>query len=241
VSNESQSDATQAERAARILERAIVTGDLLPRARLGVHELSARYDIGITPIREGLSRLTDRGFVVAMGKKGFRVADASEADLRDIIVARMSLEIDALRLSILQGDDHWEGEILAALHRMKRFTERHAGGPTEGDDTFDEAHKDFHMAMIGACRSARMLEFCNLLFDQAYRYRRLMFAATPHRREDVDAEHENMAMLALDRDGEAACVKYAQHLNRTLLSLYPTAAPVPLSRPLKTNSPVPPS
>ena len=226
MSNSSPLEITQAERAAKIIERAIVVGDLPPRARLGVHELSARYEIGATPIREGLSRLADRGFVVAMGKRGFRVADASEADLCDIIRARMSLETDALRLSILQGDDHWEGNIVATLHRMTRIKGRQVGGPTDGIDAFDEAHKDFHMALIGACGSSRMLEFCSLLFDQAYRYRRVMFTTPHHRGDDVDAEHAEMANLALNRDREGACEKYALHLNRTLLSLYPNAKPI---------------
>lgn len=225
---------SQAEKAALVIERAIIMGELLPKQRLGVHDLASRYLLGATPIREGLSRLAHRGFVVAVDNRGFRVADVSEEDLRDIIQVRMSIEMDALRLSIQNGTDVWESEVLGAMHLLKRTVER--TGTADAAGVPDALHKAFHLALLGACGSPRMLELCGLYFDQAYRYRRLLFGETQLSADKFIAEHEKLAKAALNRKIESACELYARHINRTLTSLYPKARAVALPRVIAPES-----
>jgi DNA-binding GntR family transcriptional regulator len=55
---------TLSERAASLVERDNIAGDLAPGARLGIVDLAQRYEIGATPLREGLSRLISRGLIV---------------------------------------------------------------------------------------------------------------------------------------------------------------------------------
>jgi len=224
-----EADSTQSERAARLIERAIMEGDLKPGERLGVHQLSKRYGLGVTPIREGLSRLAYRGFVVALDNRGFRVADASLADLEDITRLRMTVEVDALRLAMLYGDDAWEARVLGAMHQLERSVTR--TGTADAAGVPDALHKAFHMALFSGCGSPRMLELCSLLFDQAYRYRRLFFDELHLSADDLVSEHREIAKAVLDRQIEAAAQLYAQHINRTVTNLYPDAEPVPLIRP----------
>ena len=49
--------ATLTERAAMLVEQDILAGHLAPGSRLGIVDLVQRYEIGATPLREGLSRL----------------------------------------------------------------------------------------------------------------------------------------------------------------------------------------
>src|SRR5712675_3728312 len=109
---------TLSERAATLVEQDIIAGLHAPGARLGITDLVQRYEIGATPLREGLSRLISRGLIVGIGQRGFRVADVSREDLLDITLMRTVVELEALRLAILHGDDAWEAGILSALHRM---------------------------------------------------------------------------------------------------------------------------
>src|SRR6476661_4624931 len=83
---------TLSERAAGILQRDILAGKLPPGSRLAIAELVQHYDIGATPLREGLSRLVSRGLIVAIGQRGFRVAEVSREDLLDITVMRTAVE-----------------------------------------------------------------------------------------------------------------------------------------------------
>src|SRR3954467_7747572 len=96
--------ATLSERAATLVEQDILAGLLAPGSRLGIVGLVQRYEIGATPLREGLSRLMSRGLIVGTGQRGFRVADISRDDLLDITLMRTAVEIEAIRLAITHGD-----------------------------------------------------------------------------------------------------------------------------------------
>src|SRR3981081_3930598 len=99
---------TLSERAAGLVEQDIIAGVLAPGARLGIVDLVQRYDIGATPLREGLSRLVSRGLIVGIGQRGFRVAEISREDLLDITLMRTAVEVEAIRLAISHGDNAWE-------------------------------------------------------------------------------------------------------------------------------------
>src|ERR1700687_3145720 len=103
---------TLSERAANLVERDIIGGLHAPGARLGIVDLARRYEIGATPLREGLSRLVSRGLIVGIGQRGFRVADVSREDLLDITRMRTVVEIEALRLAMAGGEEGWGGGLL---------------------------------------------------------------------------------------------------------------------------------
>ena len=210
---------TLSERAAALVEADIVSGALTPGARLGIAERAAHYGIGATPLREGLSRLVARGLVDAIGQRGFRVKEISRDDLADIVRIRTVIECEALRLSMMAGRGAWEGGVVAALHQLKRYV-RDAGSEFgEGRPEFDALHKAFHTALIAACGSPRMLAAHSDLYDQAYRYRRLMMAKLADPEEFV-RDHQAIADLALARTGDRACAGLARHIAMTLIHVY---------------------
>jgi DNA-binding GntR family transcriptional regulator len=211
---------TLTERAAALLQRDILAGHLAPGARLGIVELAQRYEIGATPLREGLSRLVSRGLIVAIGQRGFRVAAVSEEDLRDITRIRTVVEVEALRLAMTHGGDAWEAGILGTLHQLRRHVERTGARFHEGAEDFDALHKGFHTALLEACGSPRLLAAHSDLYDQAYRYRRVMM----HRIDDGEAffdSHRILADRVLSRDTAGAQAMLASHLESTVNFVYP--------------------
>ena len=212
--------ATLSERAASLVEQDILAGLLAPGARLGIVDLVQRYDIGATPLREGLSRLVSRGLIVGIGQRGFRVADVSREDLLDITLMRTAVEIEAVRLAITQGDDAWEAGILSALHQMRRHIERTGNEFREGAEDFDRLHKGFHTALLAACGSTRMLNAHSDLYDQAYRYRRVMMRAIDSGKHFI-REHQLLADCVLSRDIPGAQTKLVAHLRSTINYVYP--------------------
>lgn len=214
--------ATLSARAAQAIEADILAGRLAPAQRLGIAETSARYGVGATPLREALSRLAARGLVDAQGNRGFRVTPISRADLADIVLIRQVIEREALRLAMARGDAGWEAEIVAALHQLKRGVAADRQGFCEGDSAFDALHKSFHAALIAASGSPRLIAAQAQLYDDAYRYRRLMMSSfqTP---DEFIAIHERLADLVLARDA-AASDELARHIGATLALVYPEGA-----------------
>jgi GntR family carbon starvation induced transcriptional regulator len=211
---------TLSERAAGILERDILAGKLLPGSRLAIAELAQHYEIGATPLREGLSRLVSRGLIVAIGQRGFRVASVSREDLFDITRMRVVIEVEALRLAMANGGDAWEAGILAALHQLRRHIERVGVKFREGAADFDALHKGFHSSLLQACGSMRLLAAHSDLYDQAYRYRRVMMRGFDSGERFVEA-HQKLADRVIARDAAAARAMLAEHLETTLHFVYP--------------------
>ena len=214
---------TLAERATQRIEADIVRGTLAPNARLGIAETAARYGVGATPLREALSRLAARGLVNAIGKRGFRVQSISRDDLADIVRIRSVLEREAIRLSIAAGDGAWEGEIVGALHQLKRYVGENPKGFGEGEQAFDALHKRFHASLIAACGSPRLIAACARLYDEAYRYRRLMMASFKSPGEFVHS-HETLADAAIARATDLAQILAEAHIASTLALVYPEPA-----------------
>lgn len=211
---------TLSERAAALIQRDILSGRFAPGSRLGIMDLAAAYGMGATPVREGLSRLVARQLVIALGQRGFRVAPVSESDLRDITCMRVVVEQQALLLSMKQGKDDWEAGIIAALHRMQRYVERTGSKFTEGADEFDMLHKRFHTSLLEACGSPRLLAAHSDLYDQAYRYRRVMMRKFESGKIFVQA-HRELADCTLARDMRRAPAMLEEHLNSTIAYVYP--------------------
>jgi GntR family transcriptional regulator, carbon starvation induced regulator len=209
---------TLSERAAGILERDILDGKLRPGSRLAIADLAQQYDIGATPLREGLLRLVSRGLIVAIGQRGFRVAGVSREDLLDITRMRVVVEVEALRLAMANGGDAWEANILSALHQLRRFVERMEGGLHEEPEDLDRLHKGFHTALLEACGSPRLLAAHADLHDQAYRYRRLMMRGFEGQR--FLEVHQQLAEHVIARD-PGAREMLADHLESTLSYVYP--------------------
>lgn len=207
------------ERAAALVEHDILAGRWLPGDRLGIHALSERYDIGATPLREGLSRLVSRGLISATGQKGFRVATLSREDLVDITEVRIVVEIEALRRSMRSGGDEWESTIMSSLHRLTRSVERDPETMREGTPGFDRLHKAFHRSLLEACGSDRLLRLHDDLYYQAYRYRRTMMSRFVEHDSFV-ASHRMLADLVLARDTARAEAELADHLRQTLRVVY---------------------
>ena len=90
------------------LKRDILSGALLPDEPLTVATLTARYGFGWTPLRDSLSRLEGENLVTLVRNRGYRVAGASFAELRDIqhafrlpfLVSSAKVFLDTLQLSI---------------------------------------------------------------------------------------------------------------------------------------------
>jgi GntR family carbon starvation induced transcriptional regulator len=196
------------------IRRDIIKGALAPGLKLGSANLRERYQVGISPVREALNRLAAEKLVCFEDQKGFHVAGVGSDDLADLIQTRCRIEEIALRESIANGDDTWEDAIVLAFHRLSRVPRSAATDGFEFNPEWEELHHAFHTALLSGCRSPRILAYCDLLADQANRYRQL--AATisyPHRSEKN--EHQELMEAVIARDVENAVALHHAHLTKT--------------------------
>src|SRR6185437_17043218 len=112
--------ATRTEQVYDVLRSELLNGGLRPGQKLKMVELTERFGVSQSVIREALTRLTEQGLLVATPQRGFRVRDLSIEDIAELTETRVQVESLALRLAVDRGDLQWETGVLAAHHRLER-------------------------------------------------------------------------------------------------------------------------
>lgn len=209
---------SQAERAYRKLRDEILHGALMPGERLRAADLQDRFQLGLTPIREALMRLTSENLVEAEANKGSRVSDASLAELRDLMATRRTIERECLTAAIAHGDANWEAEIVASMHLLSRTKLPTSANDRDAAVQWEVQHRRFHFALVSACGSEWLLRFWNVLADHSERYRKVRLL---HRLDidaevrDINAEHAAIMAAVLKRNATKATRLMDQHLTAT--------------------------
>jgi DNA-binding GntR family transcriptional regulator len=204
------------------LSEDIVSGDLPPDHKLQIADLKARYQIGASPLREALAKLSSIGFVVFDSRRGFRVAAMSQEDLADLTRLRKLVELAALRDSIETGDDEWDVGVIAATARLQRLKARSSTNTAPTLDEIERAHRQFHQALLTGCHSRRLATLQEVFYDQAQRYRHVMISQEVDLDEFVEV-HEQLADVVLSRNYAEAAAALSEHIERTLLTIYPVS------------------
>ena len=196
------------QRAYLTLRKEIITGRIPPGERLKIDALKVALDTGASPVREALSLLTSDQLVDRLDQRGFRVATTSRAQFQEILNLRCNLEVLALRDSLENTDAGWEDALVLAHHHMTKADRLDM-------DTFEERHKNFHMALLAACNSPILLRICGQLYDLNVRYRYLAGQSKSYSRRDVEAEHQAILEAAVNRDIETASDRLLDHYRKT--------------------------
>ncbi|WP_226576138.1 GntR family transcriptional regulator [Acuticoccus sediminis] len=216
---------TLADFAYRAIRSDIISGVRPPGERLQIEKLKKIYEIGPTPIREALQKLSVEQLVFGEGNRGFTVAPLDPAEFHDLNIARTEVEMAALRRAIELGDGAWEARVVAAAYTMKKAD---ADLPEEGSvsDGWERANAAFHRAMVDACGSHWLLRTRSMLQDLCERYRRASLR-DKRRERDLGAEHAAIAEAVLARDADAACELTRRHFQITAAHLdVATSAPL---------------
>lgn len=204
------------------IKRDIIFGALKPGSKLKLDTLKQRYAASPSTLREALNRLASEGFVEAPEQRGFLVKPVSIEDMKEIASLRVLLECHALRLSIENGDADWEGNLVAAHHKLRLMEEKLLSGDESETETWKRYDWEFHLAMIQACNSENLLALHSVLYDKYLRYQMLVLT---YRGEVAAEEHRAMFEAALARDTEEAARLLEKHiqngLDHTLAAMTP--------------------
>ena len=204
--------ATRTEQVYDILRAELLNGGLHPGQKLKMVELTDRFGVSQSVVREALTRLTEQGLAVATPQRGFRVRDLSIEDIAELTETRIQVESLALRLAVERGDLQWETGILAAHYRLERTPVTLDDGTVSED--WATSHRDFHQALLTGCGNRRLESVVNSLRDSAELYRRWYWVLTDDHQRDLAREHRQLRELALARDAGQAIEVLTEHIDR---------------------------
>jgi DNA-binding GntR family transcriptional regulator len=197
---------TKRDVAADLLREAIVRGDLAPGTRLVLEELSQRYDISMTPIREAFSILESEGLIAQTPHRGAVVTALDREELLELYAIRGAIEELAAVHGVPRLTDDDIAELARLFERMIAFQ-----GPW---DAFLDIDMQFHRVIYRAAGSHRWLETIETLWQRSRRYM-LASAAASGAVESLHADHRAILEACRARDAAQAAHAVRAHLKRS--------------------------
>lgn len=200
---------------ARITQGRLAPGDPLPTER----ELTARYRVGRSSVREALRMLESRGLITAAGKGAFTVAEFAnplrdsmillltlrETSLRELFELRKILEVEAAALAAARRTE----EDLAAMHAA--IEEMVAGLVAE--QRYIRADLKFHLTIAAATRN-RTIQHVMHAIREGLQEALASIYHIPGSPEQSIAQHRRILAAVTARDAPGARRMMWEHLAR---------------------------
>lgn len=181
-----------------ILSLQIKDGDFLT-----LTELSRKYGVSKTPVRDALGILEKEGYLRSLPRKGYLFIPATTEHTRECFQLRLILEGASARLAA-QAADMPEFEGIMELARQ------FPAGETEDVGLFNKMNSAFHLAIVRAAHNAMMLDIYSGIMEKLSR---ILLADThnlqmPHERD----EHVAIAEALSARDAALAESLIGDHI-----------------------------
>src|SRR3954447_26547909 len=117
-------ESTKADDIAVVIEEAIVSGELAPGSVLRQEQLSERFGVSRTPVREALRRRAALGLVSFEPNRGVRVRTLSHHDLREAFLVRAELEALVTEFAVQRMTPEALAEAGKCEKRFRRLTRK---------------------------------------------------------------------------------------------------------------------
>ncbi|HEX2337075.1 MAG TPA: GntR family transcriptional regulator [Hyphomicrobiaceae bacterium] len=175
--------------------------------RLDERDLSQRFGVSRTPLREALAQLDQEGLVRIVARRGIFIVRKTKAEILDMITVWAALESMAARLAT----EHAAGDEIAQLHALVDQFSQDEIARKMGE--YSDANINFHQAIIGIGKCALIVEMSNDLFFHMRAIRqRTIFEQDRAKRSIVD--HKEIVVALEARDTERAERLVRQHTLR---------------------------
>jgi len=196
----------------RDLRGGIINVTLAPGTPLVEKEITERYGISRTPVREAILRLAEEQLVDVFPKSGTFVARIPVADLREAIVARRALEEVCVRAATARATKSQLMELRAVIQREQELAEA-------GDEqAFHDADNAFHAGIASAGGYPGIWTMIEKIRVQVERYRRLTLPQKGRMRLVV-TEHAAVLDAIEHGDADAAVAAMDNHLNKLQIDI----------------------
>ena len=196
---------TRSEHVRELLEEGIATGRFPPGMRLDETELSQRFAVSRTPLREALFQLASIGLVSMQPRRGTVVAEVSPHRLLEMFEVMGELEAMCGRLAARRMSPA-EHERLLESHRA---CER-ARDATDPDKYYYENER-FHHLIYEASHNGFLFEQASALHRRLRPYRRLQLRVR-NRMSASYSEHEGIVRALLSGEPDLCAQRMREHI-----------------------------
>lgn len=178
----------------------ILEGEIAPNDPLRETHLAKSLNISRTPLRDALQKLEWEGIVISEPSKGFRLAEFSEQEIKEIYPLRAKLESYALDLSGIPSKETLEA--LVSINEQMALT----NSPKE----LIQLDEDWHNLLISNCDNRKLIGMIKVLHRQSQRYEYAYMKV----KQDVDVsvnQHKKIISYLQQGKLDEACNLFAEN------------------------------
>lgn len=191
-----------------LLRTAIINGEFAPGQRLSSQELSERFQVSVTPIRDALRRLVADGLIEVLPRRGTFVTRFTAQDVKEVFESRRIIE-QAAAEKLPEARDEVIQRMAALLDDMVLLID----GETVTDySRYLELDSKFHDCILEILQNRQLIEFYHSLRTYTYVARTLAPAAEK-RSSQTHEEHCEILEAFQRRDVARAKQGIATHLD----------------------------
>jgi DNA-binding GntR family transcriptional regulator len=207
---------TVAQRIYEVLRNRVLSGQLLPGARLVEADLTAEFQASRVTVREALRRLVADDLLELLPHRGIRVRLLSPRDIDELYVVRAPIEGLAARLAAEKAQPNLDG-----LRECCRLGEQ---AIADGDARrFMGANAQFHNALLNVTDNAILRKVATKLNAQMLSFQALR-NMNLHRMRESHSGHLEILQAIEDRDPDRAEDAMRRHIAGAAASFRPVTS-----------------
>ena len=184
--------------------QAVLNRTIDPHQRFIQEELAEQMQVSRTPVREALLKLENEGVLERVGRSGFKLRNYTDDEVRNLYVARESVECYALGWLSQRADSNLVEELKSTVERLE------SGGYPSAVDYFN-ANRDIHRQFVLATGNAVLIDMFDVIWNRSRSY--FLFSEF----DDSDLEkslegHLELCDVLKSKDEELARQKMKEHI-----------------------------
>jgi DNA-binding GntR family transcriptional regulator len=200
-----------AEEALSKIQEAVISGDLRPNQRLIEVQLSRKFGMSRTPVREAIRRLQQMGHVTILANGGAIVTEFSQKHISDQFEIREVLETMMVKLDCERATAE---QLREARNQLDRAAEALSGQNLE---EFNRCKARFHDILLEACDNERLITMVKTIRNQYYLGRLARSMTETELRRNL--KQHCAIMDALDDRNQAKAQKALRDLIRSIAKI----------------------
>jgi len=183
----------------------IISGVYKPRERLIEAELSKKYNVSRTPIREAIKQLEAAGLIKVIPYHGAVIAEINAEEIRDIYEVRSILEGRAAYLATSRITQ----ETLILLEQSIIKMGKHAQAKEKL--LYAEENERFHRLIYSSCGNKLLIELINELLERTASFRRLSWQSSTNIETTISV-HKSLYHALKSGNAEKAQILCSEHI-----------------------------
>ena len=165
--------------------------------RLDERDLSQRFGVSRTPLREALAQLQQEGLVRIEPRRGIFIVRKSKVEILDMITVWAALESMAARIATTIASNDELSRLHALAHALS--SDDVANRVSE----YSDANINFHQSLIGLAQSPLITSISDGLFFHVRAIRQRTIVERDRARRSI-VDHREIATALQVRDAESA-------------------------------------